>query len=260
MKNRNSNNAVDTRPVFDVREVPLLSRFKSARAMKNSAFKAAIPDLAIAAIYLYAMIMFLDIKPVFKSNMEGMIIVELIVLILFPLLFRILATEEKTKFRATRKLNFITSWINVFNVFFILAIMGELAYLTSIAEGRAWIPMQLVILSGSKVYSVFFTGDKKVKAKQFYAQMTARLVCGLFCGVFTYFVAAIPLSLIFSSQMLSEVCMLLVGYVYFIMMGICTLFKQDILYLLESQDKEFEETGEEMILEVCYPRLEEEKQ
>ena len=257
MTEKKTNNDVDTRPVFDIRAVPLSSRFKSVGAMRIASMKAAIPDLAIAGMFLYAMIMFLDVKSTYKNSMEGVIILELIVLILFPFVFRVLATESKPEFRATRKLKFLTGWINVFNILFILAFMGELAYLTSRTEGREWIAIQIFVLAGTKVYSVFFAGGKKVTPMEFSARMTARLVCGLFCGVFTYFFAAVSLRLVISYPMLSEVCMLLVGYVYFVSMGVFPLFKQDFLRLLVSEKPDCGEN--EIIYELYYPRLEEVK-
>lgn len=103
----------DPRPLFDIRMVPLKERFKSVREMKAATFKAALPDLAIAGLFLYSLAAFLHISPDFKSNLEGVIIVELIVLILFPVMFRIFASEGKAEFRATRKLRFMTGWINL---------------------------------------------------------------------------------------------------------------------------------------------------
>jgi hypothetical protein len=84
--------------------------------------------------------------------------------------------------------------------------------------------------------------------------MTARLVCGLFCGVFTFFFAAVSFGLIISSPMLSEVSMLLVGYVYFVTMGVFSLFRQDFLRVLESQESNCED--DEVFFELYYPRLE----
>ena len=132
--------------------------------------------------------------------------------------------------------------------------MGELAYLTSKPEGREWIAIQVFFLAATKIYSVFFAGGKKVSPMEFSARMTARLVCGLFCGVFTYFVAAISFGLIISSPMLSEVCMLLVGYVYFVTMGVFSLFRQDFLSVLESEESDCDE--DEVFFELYYPRLE----
>ncbi len=70
--------------------------------------------------------------------MEGLTVLELIILIFFPLLFRVFATEEKPEFKSSGKLRFMTNWINVFNILFVLVIMVELAILTSRAEGRKW--------------------------------------------------------------------------------------------------------------------------
>ena len=246
----------DPRPIFDIGLVPLLDHFKSVRAMKMAAFKAALPDLAIAGTFLYSIIMFLELTPAFRSNMEGLIIIELIVLIVFPVMFRVFASAEKAEFRASPKLRFMTGWINIFNLLFILTIMVELAFLTSIAEGRKWIPLQLFILTATKVYAVFFSGAQKVKPIAFCAKLTARLVGGLFFGLFTYFIAAITIGLLLNPPMLSEICMLLVGYVFFAMMGIYTLFKQDFLYILGAPFKNDHEDDKEMICEICYPRVE----
>lgn len=247
----------DPRPIFDIRLVPLLEHYKSARAMKMASFKAALPDLLIAGTYLYAIVFFLNISPDLKSSMEGLTILELIVLIFFPIMFRVFATEEKAEFRASRKLRFMTAWINVFNILFVLAIIGELAFLTSMAEGRKWIPVQLFILIATKVYAVFFSGEKKVKPLSFCARLTARLTSGLFCGIFTYFFTAITVGLLLNPEMLSELSMLLAGYVFFVMMGIYTLYKQDFLYSLGPPANFIEKnSNQEMIMEIWYPRIE----
>lgn len=256
MAEDNSKNC-DPRPIFDIRQIPLLDRFKSVGAMRMAMFKAAFPDLIIAGTFLYAITMFLEITPAFRSNMEGLTIIELIVLIVFPLMFRIFATEEKTEFRASSKLRFMTGWINIFNLFFILLIMVELAFLTSIAEGRKWIPLQLFILAAGKIYSVFFTGEQKVKPIAFVSKMTARLVGGLFCGIFTYFFAAIVFGLLLNPKMLSEMCMLLAGYVFFVMFGIYSLYKQDFLSFLGGPSNvQKHDTAQKMICEIWYPRIE----
>lgn len=247
----------DPRPVFDIRLVPLRDHFKSAGAMKLAYFKAALPDLAIAGVYLYSIIAFLHISPEFRGSMEGLTILELIVLIFFPIMFRVFATKEKPELRATPKLRFMTGWINVFNILFVLAIMGELAYFSSLETGRQWIPLQLVILAGSKVYIVFFSGEKKVKPMTFVSRMTARLAGGLFCGIFTYIFAALAVGLLLNPQMLGEIAMLLVGYVFFVMMGIFSIYKQDFLLALDPPSNIAEhDQYEEMICEVWYPRME----
>ncbi|MCK5843619.1 MAG: hypothetical protein KAG97_02855 [Victivallales bacterium] len=257
MEKQKTNDGVDTRPIFDIRAVPLSSRFKSFKAMRIASIKAAIPDLIIAAVFLYSLIMFLDVKSTFKNSMEGMMILELIVLILFPFVFRVLATESKAEFRSTLKLRIITGWINVFNILFVIALMAELAYLTSKPEGREWIAIQIFILAGTKIYSVFFAEGRKVSPMEFSARMTVRLICGLVCGVFTCFFAIIILGFVISTQMLSEVSMLLVGYVYFITMGVFSLFKQDFFRILESKGPD--DGDEEMIYELYYPRQENKK-
>jgi len=244
----------DSRPVFDVKLVPMLDRFKSARAMKISVLRTAFPDFAIAATFLYAIVMFTEISSAFRSNMEGLIILELIVLILFPFMFRVFATEEKPEFRVTPKLRFMTGWINSFNLIFILIIMLELAFLTSIAEGRKWIPLQLFMLIAIKVYTVFFFSEEKITPIAFCAKLTARLLGGVFFGVFTYFIAVIAVGLLLNKAMLSEISMLLVGYVFFVMMGTYTLFKQDFLYMILPPLKQSDD--KKMICEICYPRLE----
>lgn len=256
MSNKNSQ-SYDPRPVFDVKLVPLKDHFESIKAMRWAYFKAAFPDLLIAVVYLYAIINFLNISPEFRSNMEGLIILELIILILFPLMFRIFAAEKKNEFRASSKIKFMTGWINSFNILFLLAIMLELAFFTSRAEGRKWIPLELGFLTAFKIYTVFFSGEKKVKPKFFVYRMTSRLVGGSFFGLFAYFFMLIPVGLLLNPGMLSEICMLLVGYVFFVMMGVFTFYKQDFLPMLDppSSFKNFDQ-DEEMICEIWYPRLE----
>jgi hypothetical protein len=246
----------DPRPIFDIRLVPLLSRFKRRKAMHWANFKAAFPDLLIAATFLYAIITFRSIKPAFRSNMEGTVILELIVLICFPVIFRVFAVERKAEFKTTRLLRFMTGWISFFNVFFMTSIMMTLAYFSSMEKGRSWIPLTLFILIGTKVYSIFFSGEKKVKAMAFCARLTARLVGGLFCGIFTYFFAAVALGLLLTPDLLSELSMLLVGYVYFTILGLYSIYKQDLLYILGAPFPHEGETDEEMICEIWYPRLE----
>jgi hypothetical protein len=215
---------------------------------------AALPDAGVAGLYLFTFMKYFSLPQSFITGVEGIMIVEVAVMLFMPAFIYILFRSEEAGMRATTTLKIISGLINILSILFLLALVAELLWMTSKPEGRSWLPWQILFLATSRVFVFLITRDGRARAMRFVVSTTARLVAGAFAGVFTGFTCYIFVALVVTPQVSWGMGWLIIGYTYFSAMALFQIDKPSILAVFADQDIATPEKMDR--LQVIYPRFE----